>query len=223
VKRAARKLVAPLLVAVVALVFWDTVALYPLRIFVVLLHEVSHGLVAIITGGQLVRIGIGPDEGGVCYTNGGSRFLVLNAGYLGSLLWGALFLVLSVRGRAQRGTVLSMGTFTLGITLLYVRTAFGFAYGLVAGAVLVYLALRQGREVSAFVLQVVGVVSCLYAVFDVGSDVLSRRIAGSDAEALGRLTGIPGPAWGVLWVLISVMVVGISLRTVVRSGRPGIR
>ena len=41
-----------------------------------------------------------PDEGGVCLTRGGWPFLMLNAGYLGSLLWGALFLLLGARRRA---------------------------------------------------------------------------------------------------------------------------
>ena len=32
---------------------WDTPLIYPLKIFVVLLHEISHGIVALATGGSI--------------------------------------------------------------------------------------------------------------------------------------------------------------------------
>ena len=43
-----------------------------------------------LTGGRIVAIGLSFDEGGVCQTRGGWPFVILNAGYLGSLFWGAL-------------------------------------------------------------------------------------------------------------------------------------
>ena len=38
-------------------------------------------------------------EGGYCKTIGGSRFVILSAGYLGSLLWGGLILIGASRTR----------------------------------------------------------------------------------------------------------------------------
>ena len=58
---------------------WDTGLVYPLKVFVVLLHEVSHGLVAIMTGGTIDRITLSAQEGGACYCPGGSAFLTLSA------------------------------------------------------------------------------------------------------------------------------------------------
>jgi hypothetical protein len=206
-------------IAVLALLFWDTAVVYPLRVFVVFLHEISHGMAATLTGGRIVAIGLTFDEGGVCVTEGGSRFLILNAGYLGSLFWGALFLVLSARTRASREITGLMGAFVLVVTLLYVRSLFGFLYGLASGAALVAAAWKLPRDVTDDLLQTIGVVSCLYAVWDVFSDVLSREAAGSDASALGRLTGIPAVAWGVLWIAASLVVVFFALRLVARGGR----
>ena len=68
---------------------WDTAFVYPLKIFVVLLHEISHAAVAVATGGTIERIVLDPNQGGACYCPGGSAFLTLSAGYLGSLGWGA--------------------------------------------------------------------------------------------------------------------------------------
>ena len=37
---------------------WDTRIIYPLKIFVVFLHEVSHGIAAVVGGGSIARIEI---------------------------------------------------------------------------------------------------------------------------------------------------------------------
>jgi hypothetical protein len=207
-----RRLVLPLALAGASLLLWDTFVVYPFRIFVVFLHEVSHGLAAIATGGSVVSIGLSFDEGGVCLTRGGWAFLILNAGYLGSLLWGALFLLLGGRRTRARSVVGLVGAFTLVVTLVYVRSWFGFLYGLAAGLVLVAVASRLKPAVSEFLLAAIGATSCLYALWDVASDVLFRHSGQSDAAALARLTGLPTVAWGVLWVAFSMVVLASVLR-----------
>jgi hypothetical protein len=217
VTSALRRIVLPLVVALLAVAGWSSFVVYPLKIFVVFLHEISHGLAALATGGSIRAIGLTFDEGGVCVTEGGSRFLILNAGYLGSLLWGALLLVLAARTRRSREIVGLIGAFTLVATLLYVRSAFGIAYGLATGASLLLVAGKLPRTASEVLLTAIGVVSCLYAVVDVGSDVFTRTIPGSDASALARLTGLPALFWGLLWAAVSVPVVGLALRVLIRG------
>ncbi|NIP98609.1 MAG: M50 family peptidase, partial [Akkermansiaceae bacterium] len=68
------------------------IAIYPLKIFVVMLHEISHGMMSVATGGGIDRIVLDPQQGGACYCGGGNAFLTLSAGYLGSLVWGVLLL-----------------------------------------------------------------------------------------------------------------------------------
>ncbi len=205
-RRPPGRILLPLALGLAALVLWDTVVAYPFRVFVVFLHEISHGLAAVLTGGRIVSIGLSIDEGGVCVTQGGWRFVVLSAGYLGSLLFGALFLLLGGRRRRAPGVITVIGLFTLVVTLLYVRSWFGFLYGLAAAAVFL-LAAKLQPVVSEMLLAAVGVMSCLYAVWDIASDVLLRSVPISDAAALANLTGIPGIIWGLLWVLASVWVI----------------
>lgn len=177
-------LAVPVVVAVVALVLWDTVFVYPLKILVVLFHELSHGLAAVVSGGSIESIELSVEQGGVCYTRGGSSFLILNAGYLGSLVIGAAFLVVGARTRHDRVVVGALGLVLLAVTVVYVRSRFGFLYGLSAGALLLLVAAKLPNAVSDIILSVIGVVSCLYAVWDIGSDVLFRHIPGSDAYRL---------------------------------------
>lgn len=211
-KKPRRRLWLPLLLGLGAIVLWNTFVAYPFRVFVVFLHEISHGLAAVLTGGQLVSIHLSPNEGGVAVTRGGSRFLVLTAGYLGSLLFGALFLLLGSRRRWAPGVIGLIGLFTLVVTLVYVRSWFGVAYGLLAAAAFILVASKLKPEASEILLAAIGIMSCLYAVWDIASDVLLRSVPESDAAALAALTGIPEIVWGALWTALSVWVIAAVLR-----------
>jgi hypothetical protein len=210
----------PFLLATAVYVLWDTPVLFPLKVFTVFLHEISHGLAAIATGGSIERIELLADQGGVCWTRGGSRFLVTSAGYLGSSLFGALFVVIGGRARPgfQRAAVGLAGLVVLAATFLWIRTAFGFVFGLLAGAALLGTAAWLSANVSVFVLRLLGVTSGLYAIWDIGSDLIVRSVPASDAEALAAMTGIPGVVWGVAWGAIAVVVMAMAVRTAVRRG-----
>jgi hypothetical protein len=207
----------PLIAACLTYALWNSPVLFPLRMFTVFLHEISHGLAAVATGGTIERIELSPDEGGVCWTRGGARFVVASAGYLGSLAWGAAFLWLAARTRYDRLFLGLIGLGTIVLTLAYVRTPFGFVYGVLAGAALLAVARWLSNEAADLVLRVLGTVSGLYAVWDIASDALFRSIPASDASTLAALTGVPGVVWGLVWIAISVVVLGFVLRlTVVR-------
>jgi len=83
------------LLALTALVMalWTTPVILPLKILVVFFHELSHGLAALLTGGEIVSLSVNPEQGGVTLMRGGSRFAILSAGYVGSLLFGVALLL----------------------------------------------------------------------------------------------------------------------------------
>jgi len=220
VSKAGRKrLLVPLLLALLVYAFWATIFVWPLRLFVVLLHEVSHGLAAVLTGGRIVSIELSPQEGGLCTSAGGWPFVISSAGYLGSALFGAFFLVLGVRGRPRTHRTVTglVGGALVLLSLVYVRSAFGFAYGLVTGALLLAVARWLPEGASSFVLRLLGVTSLLYAPWDIVSDLILRSVPASDASALARTTGIPALAWGVLWLAASLVIAWRAVRIGVRS------
>ena len=180
---------------------WETPVVYPLKIFVVLLHEVSHAMVAVATGGSIDRITLDPFQGGACHCPGGNAFLTLSAGYLGSLVWGGLMLSAARTGRVKSEWVNGLiGALVIGLTLLYVRNGFGFAFGLVFGLAMIVVSQRLGDAVNRPLLLTLGLTSALYAILDIKSDVLDRPEVRSDAYMLAEITGIPTLAWGVLWI-----------------------
>ena len=185
---------------------WNSPIIYPLKIFVVLLHEISHGLIAVATGGAIEKIVITTNEGGLCQCPGGSPFFTLSAGYLGSLLWGALILTAARwRNPIPRIVAALIGAIVIGVTLLYVRNGFGLLFGVTFGVVLIAVGSKLPVEVNKIVLTALGLTSCLYAVLDIKSDILDRPEVMSDARMLAGLTGIPTLFWGVLWISAAIV------------------
>jgi hypothetical protein len=180
---------------------WDTPLVYPLKIFVVLLHEVSHAMMSVATGGSVERITLDPMQGGACYCPGGNAFLTLSAGYLGSLLWGGLMLSAARTSRVKSQWVNGLiGALVVGLTLLYVRNAFGFVFGIAFGLALFAVSKKLGDGVNRPLLLTLGLTSALYAVLDIKSDIIDRPEARSDAAMLAEITGIPTAVWGIVWI-----------------------
>jgi hypothetical protein len=188
---------------------WDTAFVYPLKIFVVLLHELSHAAASLGTGGTVLKIELDPYQGGACYCPGGNAFLVLSAGYLGSLAWGGVMFA-AARARKMRTDRVNTGIALLVIlaTLLYVRTGFGIGFGVLFGLALLAIARRAGAGLNRNLLLVLGMTSSLYAILDIKSDILDRPHLRSDAAMLSEITGVPTAVWGILWIGIAVAFTG---------------
>ena len=190
---------------------WDTPAIYPLKIFVVMLHEISHGIASLATGGTIDKIVLDPQQGGACHCGGGNAFLTLSAGYLGSLLWGVALLALAGTRRVSNHVLLTVvGGLVVLLTALYVRNGFGLLFGLGFGTTLVLAGRKLGAGASKVVLTALGLTSCLYAILDIKSDVLDRPHLQSDAAMLAEITPLSTTAWGVVWIGVAVIVSGVA-------------
>lgn len=194
-------------------VLWPTPLVYPLKIFVVMLHEISHGAAALVTGGRVERITLDPMQGGATYARGGSAFIMLSAGYLGSLLWGLLLIRLS-RGATTRvrKSTMALGMLLMLVSVAVVRGWFGLPFGLLVGLVLLFIGRRASVPFQRGVLLVLGATSAMYALLDIRSDVLQRPGLRSDAFMLSELTGIPTIVWGIVWIGLGATACALALR-----------
>ena len=211
-----KRYIALLLIFIGIGFLWNTLFVYPLKIFVVFMHEVSHGLAAIATGGRIVEIQINPQQGGYALTQGGSRFLTLTAGYLGSLLWGGLILLLAARTRFDKAISILIGIGMVAISIGFGESTFTYLFGIGFGVALVAIGFYLPEAVNDWILRIIGVTSCLYAILDIKSDVLDRSNLRSDARMLSEITGIPTEVWGVLWIIIAI---GLTLWFLYLSGK----
>ncbi len=187
---------------------WDTLFVYPLKVWVVFLHEISHAMAAVATGGSVQKITLNPYLGGACYCPGGNAFITLSSGYLGSLAWGALILEGARRLKNPARITQALGVGTILLTLLFVRGAFGMVFGVLFGAGLLLIHRTMTPKANRTILVGLGLTSCLYAILDIKSDVLDRPHLPSDAHMLAQLTGVPTLVWGGIWIGIALLASG---------------
>ena len=192
--------------AVVTVLLWHTPVLFPLRCFVVLVHETGHALAALLTGASVSHLVVRPDESGEVMYSGGWPVIISAAGYVGSSLLGAVLLALTAYPRSHRMATAVLGAVLIGVTLLYVpfQNAFGFALGLTWGAGLLHLGIKAYTWLPRFV-NFLAVMLCFYAVYDFGDFLLGDPMR-TDPGILAKHLGLPFLAWpiGILWVIMSL-------------------
>lgn len=201
-----------LLLVIVIFALWSTPVMVPLKIVVVLLHEISHGLAALLTGGAIEQISISPQQGGVAQIRGGSRFFTLSAGYLGSLLLGMGLLFAALRSVADRVVVAGLGVVFLLVAALYMRDLFALVFCVGLAAVLLAMARWLDHRACDLVLRVIGLTSMIYVPFDIFSDTIARSHLQSDAWMLADEFGGTTMLWGGMWLVLSLVAIGASLR-----------
>lgn len=194
---------------------WTSPIIQPMKLMVVLFHELGHGLTAILSGGKVISIWITRDEGGGCETEGGMPLLIVSAGYLGSMLFGGLILYLS-RFRFAGPLVFGVLTLLLVSAILTVlKDDFSRTFASILAGAFILLGFFAPGLLGGFVLRVIGTVTCLYSIFDIYWDVLSDRggyEVANDAEVFARLSGTSAQTVGMVWLVVAVVFFLFVLR-----------
>lgn len=195
---------------------WDAAWLFPLRVLMTLFHELGHGLAAIATGGSIDRIEVFPGGGGLCYTLGGWRWVILPAGYLGSMASGCAIIFLACRTRNDRFVSLALGLFIVGATLLWVRTMGGFAYGLATGAALASAGWWLTEDINDLLLCLIGAMNAMASLFGLKYLWVHRGL--NDAVLFSReILPLPPVVWALAWIALSAACLTATLRVALRK------
>jgi hypothetical protein len=198
---------------------------YPFRLLITIVHELSHGLAALLSGGSFIRFVVFPNGEGVAYTAGGWRLLVIPAGYLGSALFGAGLIRLGRRPRWSRIALGAIGAAVLLLSLRYGIPSIASAQwssgivtvaaGVALGALFLWVARRTTPVWTLFLINRLAIQAGLTAFTDLFALIdLSSRLAGApanDARSMAELTFIPAIIWAVTWALIALALIGAAI------------
>jgi diacylglycerol kinase len=230
-----------LLISAVALVvvylLWNIptfdALLYPLRLFVTYVHEAGHSIMAVLTGGSIQSFTVSPDGSGLARTIGGSRFLILPAGYLGAAFFGAVLFYLTNTVRYTRSISIVIGAGLLIFTTLFARpdqsgALTALVVGWLFGIFLIGMGWFLGRLFNLLILNVLALITSLNAVLDLvylTRDTSARNGQTlNDAAAFSQLVApiIPPVVWAFLWAGLALLMLGISFYfSVIRPIRRG--
>jgi hypothetical protein len=216
-----------LVVALLAtLVLWNVpygwIVLYPFKIFATWLHESAHGVVMLATGAGLERLEIFRDTSGLAHPSRGvsapAQALISSAGYMGTALFGALFLVLGRTDRGGRRVLLAVAAAMTITVILAIRNGFGAAAVGASALALAAIAIWGGERLSAFMVSFLAAQSCINAVLDIrllfGSVMVvnGRAHRQSDADTVARVIGGPPWMWAAMWLVWSFVLFYVALR-----------
>src|SRR4026209_1309833 len=115
-------LIAATIWVVLAFIPYAEFLTYPFRIFVTSIHEGGHALAALLTGNSVASLSVAMNASGETYTTQGgliSQVFISSAGYLGSLAFGAVLLVLIRKAIAARIVLLSCAVLIFALTMIY--------------------------------------------------------------------------------------------------------
>lgn len=219
--------------AAICILLWRTFVLAPIKLIVTFLHETSHALAALLTCGKVTGMEVNENYGGVTYTKGGSRCITLTAGYIGSVVWGCTFLLLSVNPTSRLvGASLFIATCIITPLVLRVKSKKTLGcrctthiallvviWGLGAAMIGLWIWREKGHprvDPLQVALQSIGTWCTLHAVYDVTSDTFCHKVddkvrGQSDAVMLANEVCGSARLWGLIWTLFSLTIFGLVL------------
>jgi hypothetical protein len=182
-------------------------------------HEVSHGVISLLTGGEFHRFHVG-DWGGMCVTSGGNRKAVTAAGYIGTIVVGAIFLARSAQADTLIVTLQILAVL-LALSTLKAGDLQTATLGTAVAAFLgLFSSLFPGALPTRFLLNLMGVILVwqgLRALKTLWRISATATGTGSDAEAMARLTGRSAMHWAVVFggiaLVAFVVITGLALTT----------
>jgi len=186
--------------------------LYPFKLLTVGFHEASHALAGVLTCARIYSVELDPDEGGATRMSGGIPWITLPAGYLGSSLIGAALIACGFDTKASKIACLVLGGFFL-ITLWWARRNF-LTWVLIIGMVGLIVAFWFIAHAVAlrYLILFIGVMSDLYAIWDIIDDTVARKVNSSDASHFAEICGcFPSRVWGVIWTLQALIFMAAGL------------
>ena len=223
-----------LIAATISVVLWfipfAEFLTYPFRIFVTFIHEGGHALAALLTGNSVASLSVATNASGQTVTTQGgpiSQIFVSSAGYLGSMAFGALLLILIRKTVAARIVLLACAIYVFGLTMIFglIKPVFwmngwsGIPFTLLAGIFisvgLVLIARFASARVATFFVSFLAVQSVLNALFDLKTlFFLSSPFATvpTDAMNMAHVTGIPAIFWTVIWITLAFGILWFAMR-----------
>jgi hypothetical protein len=200
-----RELIILIVITIASIILWETPVIYPIKIMVILFHEISHGIAAILTGGKVIELNIALDLSGICKIEDGNSFIIASSGYLGSLLFGMLLFYSSLNKKLSHIVLLIIS----GIIIIFLINSSKNEYLiLITTMVLILLIViiyKSPTFFSSILLKALGIISCIYVLIDIKQDIFDSTNSYSDASMLAELTGIHQAIWGLIWLGLSAI------------------
>jgi len=212
-KRDGRLLLITLGIVIVMNIPFVKYALYPFDVYSTWVHELCHGLAAIMSGGKIVKLEIFPDTSGLATSaiNPSRRSFVASAGYQGTAFMGFFLLLFRRTKRGPRSGTMGLALTIILSCALWVRNYFGFFFLFFLGLVLAGLAYMLPSNHIRNLYIILSVTCSLNAISHVHdlfsfNNYINGEEASSDAHTMADVVGLSFMAWAVIWFFLAIVM-----------------
>lgn len=175
-------------------------------------HEVSHGIGALMTGGNIIRIQLFADGAGLCTTRGGSAFIISFLGYAGASFWGwGIYRVASFHQRAAQvfsGVILLLLASSL---VFWVRDLLTLFILIILAIMFLFTIKTRQLKTLQLLMKFFGLSILLNSLFS-PTYLFDGRDLG-DGAALAELTFIPEFIWVGIWFTLALVALYLLAKT----------
>ena len=210
-------------------------ALYPFTLLSTWVHELCHGVAAVLCGGKINTIYIYDDGSGLANTSIQSplfdlkRAFVASAGYVGTAIVGGILLLFRRTRRGPR-RVLFGTAILIGLTcLVWIRNTFGLVSMCLIAVALGLAGWFLSAELCAYVYAFVAAACCLNAVDSITGIWNDKECTwgerrSNDAVTVAEIWGLAYWFWALLWLIFAVVMLLIGMVFVIdpSDGAPSI-
>lgn len=202
-------------IAAAVIVSFVPILSYPFRLLFTIIHELSHGFMAGLTGGHFVKFELSARGSGMAYTAGGTGCLILPAGYLGTALFSASLILLGDIENIAPHVLGALGGFLIIFVLIFGwASPMALVSGLILGLSFIGVAGWTDEAWSIFGLNFLAIFGGFTAVDDLRMLTWVARFRypiKNDADDMAQFIGCPALFWAGLWFLMSLIILGTAI------------
>ena len=218
--RGALILAALAIAAIKFVVPFGRTLLYPFTLAATWVHEMGHGISALLVGGGFDRLQIFADASGLAHTTdrpGWPDAVVCAGGLLAPPLVGAAMFALARGPRRARIVLLALAAAMLVSIAIWVRTVTGVVAVAAVAALTAFVAWRGSPRVRLVGAQFLALTLALDTIsradylFVASADVGGEQRP-SDIARVANALGGPYLAWGLLIALVGLLALAVGVR-----------
>jgi hypothetical protein len=177
-------------------------------------HEISHGIAALLTGGEIINIQLFATGAGLCTTQGGISFLITFLGYAGATVWG--WLIFKLANSHQRTAQIFSGVMIvllLASIVLWARDLLTMIIIASLAVMFVFTVKMRKLYYLQLLLKFFGLSILLNSLFS-PTYLFDGRDLG-DGAALASMTMVPELVWVLLWCVLAF----VALYSLIKSNK----
>lgn len=216
-----------LLTVVLAKLPFSQLLFTPLNQFSTMIHELSHAIACILTGGWVSGMTIvadGHGHGGLTFCHGGIPFVYYQAGYIGTAVFGCLLVFLGQYKHLAKPTLTTVGILAaLGslifmgaglISPLFVQVSMSLLWAAALSFILIWAGIKLDEKKANLVLMFLAINTSLDSLSAIGiviSNLIFSTGIKSDATAMQSVYLLPAIFWSLFWAVSSICLIGFTV------------